>query len=340
MAARRGSARRPPAPSPRTQGEGRGEGVRAGDLVHEPSANGRIVAVKLFPPGAIFCRTCGYCLFGLPENRCPECGCAFNPTDSKTFLSRPRNKWVKRVLLWGGISLLLLAIAYGSFLRWLYVGWCAEAGARDLDVRPDRVKTEALLPLGLSWLFAGECRQWLEMVDDVSVWYRTVSPQEIASISACRRMRSLVLRRVPLKGKDVAAIARCRELQQLALISDGLSGDDVAPIAALTQLRVLSLSGNDCLGNSALAAAGQLKELRRLCLDDAAITDSGLANLSALANLEELKFSRCRSITDLAVLPLSHLTQLKELDLSGTSLTPAAFERLRQNLPECKVYGP
>ncbi len=25
------------------------------------------------------CAKCGYCLFGLPENRCPECGLAFDP---------------------------------------------------------------------------------------------------------------------------------------------------------------------------------------------------------------------------------------------------------------------
>lgn len=29
------------------------------------------------------CQSCGYCLFGLPNNRCPECGAEFSPQHSK-----------------------------------------------------------------------------------------------------------------------------------------------------------------------------------------------------------------------------------------------------------------
>ena len=32
------------------------------------------------------CLDCGYDLHGLPESRCPECGRAFDPDDSTTFL--------------------------------------------------------------------------------------------------------------------------------------------------------------------------------------------------------------------------------------------------------------
>lgn len=31
------------------------------------------------------CLKCGYILDGLPENRCPECGRPFNPTDDRTY---------------------------------------------------------------------------------------------------------------------------------------------------------------------------------------------------------------------------------------------------------------
>ena len=33
------------------------------------------------------CLDCGYMLFGLPKNRCPECGRSFNPDDPATFLT-------------------------------------------------------------------------------------------------------------------------------------------------------------------------------------------------------------------------------------------------------------
>ena len=33
----------------------------------------------IYPPG--YCKGCGYCLRGLPEPRCPECGRAFDPAE-------------------------------------------------------------------------------------------------------------------------------------------------------------------------------------------------------------------------------------------------------------------
>lgn len=46
-------------------------------------------------PG-MFCRVCGYALVGLSENRCPECGRAFDPADPRTFrYPRRPPAWVR-----------------------------------------------------------------------------------------------------------------------------------------------------------------------------------------------------------------------------------------------------
>jgi hypothetical protein len=37
-----------------------------------------------------YCRKCSYIIDGLPENRCPECGQPFDPTDPRTFRFAPR----------------------------------------------------------------------------------------------------------------------------------------------------------------------------------------------------------------------------------------------------------
>src|SRR5271169_6952819 len=90
------------------------------------------MASGLYPPGATFCKHCDYCLHALTVNRCPECGHDFDPADPKTFRTRPLRLWPRRLLVWGGIPLLVLAVGYAGLLGWLYWGWKAEAPARAL----------------------------------------------------------------------------------------------------------------------------------------------------------------------------------------------------------------
>lgn len=57
---------------------------------------------------SIYCRKCRYVLDGLPENRCPECGTAFDPEDSATL-------WAPRDLAWqweAVVALLCVPLAW------------------------------------------------------------------------------------------------------------------------------------------------------------------------------------------------------------------------------------
>jgi len=42
---------------------------------------------------SMYCRQCQYVLDGLPDNRCPECGTEFEPTDPATFWLAPKPPW-------------------------------------------------------------------------------------------------------------------------------------------------------------------------------------------------------------------------------------------------------
>ena len=60
--------------------------------------------------GAI-CRGCGYALRGLSEAVCPECGRAFDPDDSSTFLlERDLRRRRRRRMMWVGVVVAVLAV--------------------------------------------------------------------------------------------------------------------------------------------------------------------------------------------------------------------------------------
>jgi hypothetical protein len=73
------------------------------------------------------CLDCGYDLRGLPENRCPECGRAFDPHDSTTFLCSQIDgrKYLALALLgvFGMIGAIMMATLLGRTLPGQILGW-------------------------------------------------------------------------------------------------------------------------------------------------------------------------------------------------------------------------
>ena len=72
--------------------------------------------VVLLDRRAFTCKKCGYDLQGLPENRCPECGTAFDPAERERIIARiasppPKSKyrWVVAIV----VVLLTLTVAAG-----------------------------------------------------------------------------------------------------------------------------------------------------------------------------------------------------------------------------------
>ncbi len=84
-----------------------------------------------------YCRRCSYPLRGLPEQRCPECGQAFDPGDPKTYTRTSAQRRRARRLVIGVATVVALGalgfVAFrGTQAQWRevqHVRMCAECGA-------------------------------------------------------------------------------------------------------------------------------------------------------------------------------------------------------------------
>jgi len=68
----------------------------------------------------LYCPICGYNLTGLPENRCPECGQAFNPLQLLNSARRPHSGFAATfvLVLWPPVIASILPIEIIFSPRW------------------------------------------------------------------------------------------------------------------------------------------------------------------------------------------------------------------------------
>ncbi len=46
----------------------------------------------------MYCRRCRYVLDGLSDHRCPECGRPFDPANRQTYRTKPRRRWLWKII--------------------------------------------------------------------------------------------------------------------------------------------------------------------------------------------------------------------------------------------------
>lgn len=115
------------------------------------------------PPETMRCLGCGYDLRSLPENRCPECGRGFDPTNAATYVAKVESG--RRYLLLASIAIAAIALAFA-------IVWLADyRGAGP--------------PLGNWWtlpapllLLAGLCLQFYVLVVSIVAFCRPRATRE------------------------------------------------------------------------------------------------------------------------------------------------------------------
>jgi hypothetical protein len=127
-------------------------------------------------------------------------------------------------------------------------------------------------------------------------------------------------------------------LKRLELCYSGVDGDAARQLAKYPLIEFLQ---PPFLGADAwLAEAVNMPKLSELYLNRCHVTDDGLKPLIGMIQLRRLVIMECRFLTAGS---LKHLEQLRQLEtlvvgkVPGIDDDPAAVERLRKALPNCKV---
>jgi len=122
-----------------------------------------------------------------------------------------------------------------------------------------------------------------------------------------------------------------------AFIRGPKSGDGVlGRLKDLAELEVLYLEASD-VNDADLEHLRALTRLKFLNLWGPRVTDAGLEHLTGLTNLEALALN-CPRITDAGIGHLRRMTSLRDLDLICTRASEEGVKKLKEALPNCRVY--
>jgi ribosomal protein L37E len=294
-------------------------------------------------PTSMYCRQCGYMLFGLPENRCPECGQAFDPADRRTYLRYPKGwllrRWLRRAS-YTFLGLLLIASAIAARVGWLYWQWRSQ---QPLVAAIQRAGAEPVWHMTPSYfrvlLPAKQRAEYSPYFDERRYIYG-----QVVGVQPSIRMTGFdaILARIPnhpdlqdleLSDTDVSdeglrVLEGWPQIQRLSL-GKRITDAGLAHVAGLYNLEVLTLSQTQ-ISSAGLAHLQNLKKLYELHLSDALfVTDTGMHVVAQLPGLRWLSLDNT-TITDDGVAALAKASALDTLLLNGTKISDAGLVHLQK----------
>jgi len=295
-------------------------------------------------PGAsmtprVFCKGCGYALVGLASCKCPECGRGFDLGDRRTFAQRPPRGWVWR---WGrrvaGVVLLLL-LAAGAGLFWLWWGWRSEQPTITqlrgfnaiLDFKP-------IGPERLRYAFGDHLRHLTDRVERVVV--RNLGADEMARLDfrSLSHIETLVLLDCEVSNSNLSKLAGLAKLRELDLDNLRIERPDFKFLKELPALSALVLKGK-WVGDGDFGQIGELNHLEGLTLRGTGMRDADLRKLHGLSSLQKLDLTD-NVISDAGLEDLKGLKSLRFLWIDRRLLDSAEVAKLREAIPRLEVRGP
>lgn len=163
-----------------------------------------------------------------------------------------------------------------------------------------------------------------------------ITDSGLALLKAFPQLRKLVLDSTGVTDAGLQHLEGLRQLRHLNLNRTAVTGTGLAHLKELTQLKELWLHETR-LTRKGLEHVKQFSQLQSLSLACDNITDADLEYVEPLGQLRELDLSQSQ-VTDAGLVHLEALTKLQYLCLMKTRVSGAGAEKLRQTLPNCKIY--
>lgn len=140
----------------------------------------------------------------------------------------------------------------------------------------------------------------------------------------------------------LSRIAGMESLEEIETELADVSNAGMEYVAECPNLKKLVLyGGSPSVGNPGLAKLREHRKLETLELINTSVSDDGLSVLATLPNLKSLvlfwEVIRGERITDASFKHLENLSQLETLELSGGWASEETVEKLRSQLPDCKI---
>lgn len=149
------------------------------------------------------------------------------------------------------------------------------------------------------------------------------------------RLQFLTLTESDVTDAGLEHLRNLRAMQAITLEGTTVSAAGLAHLRDMPKLRGLTLGGRD-ISDAHLKRVAELA-LTGLTLNECRITDQGIAELKQLKNLRTLRL-RTVPITDVGLEEIGKWEQLTYLDLVQVQVTGEGLRKVREALPECKVY--
>ncbi|MEZ6121878.1 MAG: protein kinase [Planctomycetaceae bacterium] len=161
------------------------------------------------------------------------------------------------------------------------------------------------------------CTFWVQKVNIYE--NARVSPQLLGKLSQLHAVAHLKCPRSQIRDRELAEISKCRHLETLVLEATQVTDDGISALAGHSSLRGITL-GETRITDTALAAIKTLPNLTDLYIAGTQITTAGLDQLAQQKNLR-LLYAQYTRVDDSVAELLKQLPHLEKVSFWGSPIT-------------------